>query len=175
MEDNKNHTLFCKTAYTHLPLKILAHVLWTGSIVYGIYFTWRLFRVRDTFPIRERAPRVSIAHSIVYLMLLIILYSIEIFGSSENRDWDVRDQSEIPASRRLLKATYLSIRTNIYLIFLGRISVIYFNWKGVRISKTPQSDVAPSPYQEFIVSLKQFLSRERNCVIVGPGDSRWWR
>lgn|SRR3990167_266065 len=175
MGDNKNHTLFCEAAYEYLPLKILAHFLWVGSILYGVYVTWRLFRVRDTFPIRERAPRAAIVHSIVYLMLLTILYSIEILSPTEDSTWDqhVEDANAVPFSRRLLKATYLSIRTNIYLIFLGRISVIYFNWKGVRISKTlATSDTTPSPFQELVMSIKQFLSRERNCVIVGSVHHR---
>ena len=132
-------TLFCTGAYNHFIEEVLAHGTMILFLSFTAYLIVRLHKKRNLFPIRERAPRVATLQSLTYWVLILLLYVIEICTRYGIVDWYSPEYCQspptsadppnattslatpyIPVWRRILKATYLTIRINIYFIFLLR-------------------------------------------------------
>lgn len=117
-------TLFCSEVYNedNWFRLIVAHLVILSSLVIGMCMLFRFNRKKHYFPIRERAPSVAILQCFTYLFLIFLLYIVENGLHFKLIEWKTthENSSDIEIGRRLMKSVYLSIRINIYIIFLIR-------------------------------------------------------
>jgi hypothetical protein len=129
-------TMFCNSVYQSGTFWVVtAHAMMIGFILFNAFLVYKFNKKKHLFPIRERAPRIAIIQSVVYLLLVVLLYLVEIITKTGLLDWkspqycssngqttpvDLTSTPYIPWTRRIFKASYLTIRINIYLIFLIR-------------------------------------------------------
>ena len=117
-------TLFCPSVYGEGRSLALAvsHAIILGSVVGCFVLVWKFNAKKHLFPIRERAPRVAVVQSLTYLFLMTLLYLIEIGLSAGVFEWKGQSYGEVKPWRKAMKSVYLTVRINIYNIFLLRYS-----------------------------------------------------
>ena|SRR3990167_8963598 len=112
---------FCGPAYSNVFATVILHSVYVGVMVVCGILLAKFIGMMNTFPVRERAPRIALLQTTAYFMIIIMIYIIELGFVSGYLDWDkVTDEDDIPLSRRVFKAFYFAARTNIYIIFLVR-------------------------------------------------------
>ena len=150
-----SQTLICKTVYTDPGIirPILVHVLIIAIIAAMLYSIVRFSQKVYFFPIKERAPLLTILQLISFTLSLGAIYLTDILTGTMV-EWNVNKAADIPASRSYMKAFYTSLRLGNYFIYIMRTLVIYSNWKEVKAMK----------------SLTDFFRNEKTCLIV---SFRW--
>lgn len=98
----------------------VSHSVILTSIVGCFVLVWKFNSKKHLFPIRERAPRVAVVQSLTYLFLMTLLYLIEIGLAFGLFEWKGTTFREVRPWRKAMKSVYLSVRINIYNIFLVR-------------------------------------------------------
>ena len=162
-----NRTLFCDVVYKSEGMTIFAYGLIIVFVIICLSLIYKFLQKRDIFPVRERAPRIAALQCSAYVSIVVLLFLIE---SGTNYGWlqweNVTDPSKIPFSRKLAKTLLLTVRVNIYVIFLIRIAVIYYNWKGYEEMKAPNENIPTTAIRAIIHFLKKIFSKERYCMIL---------
>lgn len=117
----KPETIFCASVYSSVPVTVLAHLLTVLSLCLCLWLMVRLHNKRHLFPIRQRCPSITLFQTGAILLQLLVLYGVEVLTSLDQLDWGgVTSASEVPTSRKIIKAIWLGIRINVYFIFAIR-------------------------------------------------------
>lgn len=115
---------FCGEALTDIKVKLGAHIFVVLLIVILIFLLCKFIGKRNFFPVRERAPRIAIAQCIMNLLQILTVYVLEIGLEFQDYvtlfDWDRDSPDNIPMARYVFKCMYLTLRLNIYIVFLLR-------------------------------------------------------
>lgn len=123
---NENLTLFCNQVYDRWEFAVLAHLFIWMFILFFLVLLVKFISKKNKFPIRERAPRLAMVQCFTYFILVMLLYTVEVLTKIQVFQWeDKTSVSEVPFSRRFLHSLYLTIRINIYLVFLSRYLVSF--------------------------------------------------
>lgn len=118
---SRAESLFCSTVYDdgQTGFFVVAHVLCVCCLVGLAFFIYKYYKRRDYSPIRERAARLSIVQMVGFYSLFAIQYFTEVMFSL-GLDWSSNDPADIPWSRDLNKALYISVRFVTYMMFVLR-------------------------------------------------------
>lgn len=92
-----------------------------SAVILGIFV-----KRMSLFPIKERAPKLTLVQGIMFFMIVFIPYVSDFWVDSWS---NIKSSEEIPWSRKILKSLYLSVRLFCYFIFGVRTIIIYSNWK----------------------------------------------
>ena len=118
----------------------VSHLFILTSIVGCFVLVWKFNSKKHLFPIRERAPRVAVVQSLTYLFLMTMLYLIEIGLALGLFDWKGASFREVRPWRKAMKSVYLSVRINIYNIFLVRYRLLSQHLRAVlRVERNEES------------------------------------
>lgn len=86
------------------------------TILAILAFLMHFSRKMQYFLIKERAPILALAQSMLFLMAIVIPYGIEI-TTYMGHEWD---SGRISIARRLVKAGYITCKLLCYLVFVLR-------------------------------------------------------
>lgn len=115
---------FCGEALTDIKVKLGAHFLVVLLIIVLLFLLCKFIAKRKYFPVRERAPTIAIAQCIINLLQILTIYVLEIGLEFQDYltffDWDRDSSKDIPMARYVFKCMYLTLRLNIYFVFLLR-------------------------------------------------------
>jgi len=141
-------TLFCPSVYEEGRGFALAvsHGIVLASVAGLFVLVWKFNSKKHLFPIRERAPRVAVVQSLTYLILMTLLYLIEIGLALGLFDWKGESYEEVKPWRKVMKGVYLSVRINIYNIFLLRYALLrQHRCALLRLERLEDSRHTPEP------------------------------
>lgn len=113
-------TLVCRVAYTdsNYAVILLSHILIVLSLLYMFIRFVRLSKKMHLFPLRERAPYLLMVQCVCFWLSVIVLYITEVLILS-NIDWSA-DNTQVPFSRKFMKAFYIVTRLSVYFILILR-------------------------------------------------------
>ena len=109
-------------------MKVIAYVMFSIPLLMIFCLILRFYNRKDKFPIRERAPKLAILQAISFTLIIAIPLVTEIVIDIYPDIWCTEDATNIPISRRLLKALYTNFRIMSYVVFAFRILVVYNCW-----------------------------------------------
>lgn len=101
---------------------MLLHFIILALLVSMIFFTYRIYAKRHSFPMAERCPLLAILQSFFFISYIYIPYFLEgfFYFFYSNDYWIATNSSEIPLTRIILKSLRTTSRFMTYLVFLIR-------------------------------------------------------
>lgn len=113
-------TLICNTAYTspNYVSIFFGHLTIILALLYIFVYFVKLSKNLHLFPIRERAPYLTMIQCVSFWLSVLLLYITEVLILS-NIDWE-DDNTEVPFSRKFMKAFYIVTRLSAYFIMFLR-------------------------------------------------------
>ena len=121
----KVHTIFCsKISQPYLTL--MRHGMIALLLCFILFSIVYIYRNRRDHPIKQRTPKLTMAHLSVIFFYISLLYYLEWSGLIS---WKVTRIEDIPISRIFAKTLVYALRGCISTAFALKPLVIYFQWK----------------------------------------------
>lgn len=114
--------VLCGQARTSTSSALIAHSIAGVTMIFLLYLMKIFISKRNYFPVRERAPKIAIAQCAVFLAQISLVYALEVAGILEPSwlDWSSATGAGVPVSRQVFRCLYLTVRLNVYVVFLVR-------------------------------------------------------